>query len=183
MKHALIIHGAYGNPHINWFPWAKHELRQRGYTVDVPQLPTPDGQNLDHWLQITQPLMSQLDDGAVLIGHSIGATFLLSCLEKLPIKAVSHTVLVGGFISNLPDEQLNKINTTFYSKEFDWDTLKQHNIIQMHSDNDPFVPLECAQQLADRLEVPLQIIPGAGHFNASSGYTQLPQLLNFLDGK
>lgn len=36
MSNAIIIHGAYGAPQENWFPWMRSQLEQIGYTVYVP---------------------------------------------------------------------------------------------------------------------------------------------------
>ena len=52
MKNAIIIHGTYGNPDENWFPWLKIELEKIGYQVYVPTFPTPENQNLEAWLKI-----------------------------------------------------------------------------------------------------------------------------------
>ena len=47
----------------------------------------------------------------------------------------------------------------------------------MHSDNDPYVSLEKAMQLALNLGVEVTLIRKAGHFNERSGYLKFPKLL------
>ena len=42
----LILHGAYGAPDTNWFPWLSDHLMRSGHDVSVPKLPTPEGQSL-----------------------------------------------------------------------------------------------------------------------------------------
>ena len=44
---ALIFHGTMGSPNGNWFPWLQSELISKGWDVDVPAFPTPEGQSLD----------------------------------------------------------------------------------------------------------------------------------------
>jgi predicted alpha/beta hydrolase family esterase len=46
MANIFIIHGSYGNPDENWFPWLKKELEQEGHKVFVPKFPTPEDQSL-----------------------------------------------------------------------------------------------------------------------------------------
>lgn len=118
----------------------------------------------------------------MLFGHSIGATFLLSVLEQIsPSYQPAAAILVGGFISDLPDAEFNKINQSFYQKDFDWDKLKKNNFTIIHSPNDPFVPMDRAQLLADKLESRLTTILNAGHFNTASGYTKFPELIAELE--
>jgi len=47
-----------------------------------------------------------------------------------------------------------------------------------HSDNDPYVPIECANELADKLGVKPKIIKNAGHFNEKAGYLEFEYLFN-----
>ncbi len=46
-----------------------------------------------------------------------------------------------------------------------------------HSDNDPYVPLEKAKELAKKLGVELIMVKNAGHFNEKAGYTKFELLL------
>lgn len=181
MKNALIIHGAYGTPSQNWFPWLKNELEKHGYEVFVPQFPTPENQNLNSWIKIAEPYLNQMNHETVIIGHSIGATFSLRLLEKVH-QPISIAALVAGFNLDLPDQHLNHINHTFYDQPFDWKSIRANarQICAYHSPNDPFVPLEIAEELVKQLHTSLQEIPDAGHFNSASGYARFPQLLQAI---
>ena len=46
-KQVLLLHGAYGNPDENWFPWVKGELESKGFLVQTPTFSTPENQNLE----------------------------------------------------------------------------------------------------------------------------------------
>ena len=183
MKTALIIHGAYGSPNENWFPWLKKSLEQHGYTVFVPQFPTPENQNLAAWLNTVQPHLDQLNQDSLIIGHSIGATFVLRVLEQLS-QPVAVAALVAGFISDLSDSSLNLINHSFYDQPFHWQQIRTNadRFYLYQSPNDPFVSTKHGEELADHLQQRAISISNAGHFNKASGYHQFPQLLQDLLG-
>ncbi len=46
-----------------------------------------------------------------------------------------------------------------------------------HSDNDPYVPLKKAEELAKNLGVKVSLVKNAGHFNEDAGYTKFELLL------
>ena len=178
MKEALIIHGAYGNPNENWIPWLKTELEKFGYEVAIPTFPTPENQSLENWLDVVSPHLEKLDSESVLAGHSIGAVFLLSVLEKLnePVKA---TVFASGFLHDLGNDDFDTVNRSFYEKDFDWQKVRQNTrkVFVFHGDNDPYVPLKEAESLAEKLGVKVQTIKNGGHLNESAGFVEFPTML------
>jgi len=54
------------------------------------------------------------------------------------------------------------------------------NFIVFHSNNDPYVSLANGEKLADNLDVLLNFVPNAGHFNQKAGYTKFELLLEKL---
>ncbi|MDD5182123.1 MAG: alpha/beta hydrolase [Candidatus Nanoarchaeia archaeon] len=173
----VIIHGAYGNPEENWFPWLRLELQKLGHDVVVPRLPTPEGQNLKNWMNIIKRY--QIDDNTILIGHSIGAALILRILEKTRAKAA---YLIAGFIGALGNEEVDSINSTFFEKPFEWYEIKNNckKIAMFSSDNDPYVPAKKRDELAEKLGIKPIIVKGAGHFNVKAGYTKFELLLKEL---
>ena len=53
----------------------------------------------------------------------------------------------------------------------------------IHSDNDPYIPIEKADELAKHLEVHPIIIADGGHFQGESGYETFDILLDMIEGK
>jgi len=181
MATVFIIHGAYGNPQENWFPWIKHELEKLGHTVIVPQFPTPENQTLENWAKVFSKYEKNIHEDSVMIGHSIGTAFILDVLERID-KKIKATVSVAGFASELGNPAFDMLNRTFIDKPFDWKKIRNHckEFYTYHSDNDPYVPLKYGQALAKKLGTRIILVEGAGHFNQRAGYTQFPQLLEQL---
>ncbi len=175
---AIIIHGSFGSPEENWFPWLKAELEKVGVEVFVPAFPTPEGQNLENWLNVFEEFEGQVNEETVFVGHSLGPVFVLNVLEKLdsPVKAA---FFVAGFVGNLGNAEFDEINATFADRMFDWEKIKENcgKFFVFYSDNDPYVSGEKAKELARNLGVEAELVQGAGHFNENSGYTKFELLL------
>jgi len=181
MKTAFIIHGAYGHPEENWFPWLKEELEKEEYKVIIPKFPTPENQSLDNWLKVFDKYKEEIDNNTIFIGHSLGPAFILTILENINIQ-IKACFFVSGFIGSLNNPQFDNLNSTFVDKEFDWDKIKTNckSFYVFHSDNDPYVPIKKAEELTTKLSVETKIIKNAGHFNKKAGYTKFDMLLELI---
>ena len=179
MTKIFLIHGAFGNPQENWFPWLKQKLEELNHEVISPEFPTPENQSLENWNKKFSEYENQIDENTVFVGHSLAPVFLLSVLERINI-SIKGSFFISGFIKLLGNETFDTINRTFVDKTFNWGTI-QHNCKQFfiyHSDNDPYVPIERANELADKLNVKPTIIKNAGHFNEEAGYVKFEKLFN-----
>ena len=145
MPKAFLIHGAYGNPEENWFPWLKSELENSGFQAIAPAFPTPENQTLESWLKVFSKYEKSLDKDTILIGHSVGCAFCLAILERAPAP-IKAAYLVSGFTSPLQNGQFDPLNKTFVERKFNWEKIRKNcrHFCIFHSDNDPYVPLEKA---------------------------------------
>lgn len=178
MTNILIIHGAFGNPRENWIPWLMNELEGRGCSVFAPEFPTPKNQTLDNGMRVFKEYDKYLDQNSIVVGHSLGVAFLLNVLEKRD-KPIKSSFFVSGFTGALNNPEFDGINETIAGRTFDWQSIRKNcgTFHVMHSDNDPYVPLKKAEDLAENLGAELVIVPNAGHFNADAGYTKFELIL------
>ncbi len=181
MKNALILHGTGADSSSNWFPWMEEKLQEKGYEVWVPDLPNTMNPNatvntkyiLDNW---------KFDKDSIIIGHSSGAVLILYLLQNLPEDIVIDSAfLVSAFKDDLGWPNLKNL----FREPLAWKKIKAHarKIILLHSDNDPYVPLEHAKYIAKKLDAELIIKEGQGHFNLEVGaeYAQFPTLLKLIE--
>lgn len=177
----IIIHGAFGHPGENWIPWLKNRLEAVRHNVYVPKFPTPDGQNLNNWFEVFKNYEKYLDSDSALIGHSIGAVFVLQILNKFgPVKA---GFIVSGFAKLLGNPEFDPINKTFV-ESFDWGKIKENceNFFVYHGDDDPYVPVQMGKEIADNLGARFRIIEHGGHLNEKAGFVKFKQLLVDIQG-
>jgi uncharacterized protein len=174
---AFIIHGTFGHPGENWFPWLKEELEKLGYNVHVPTFPTPENQSLESWREVFSEY--KVSNDTILIGHSLGPAFILDILEKHKARAA---FFVAGFTGLLDIKEVDSINKTIVDRNFDWETIKSNckKFFVINSDNDPYVPIKKAKELASNLGTEPILVRDAGHFNEKAGYTSFPKLLEMI---
>lgn len=177
MKNALILHGTDGNSQENWFPWLKRELERESYRVWIPDLPGADKPNIVRYNDFIFPKW-KFDGDSIIIGHSSGAVAALGLLQELPENIViSKAFLVAGFIGNLDWDALNDLARF----KLQWQKIKTKakNFVLIHSDDDPYVPLEHGRKFKKFLNGELMIFSGQKHFSVSTDpkYTQFPKLL------
>jgi predicted alpha/beta hydrolase family esterase len=180
MTNVFIIHGTYGYPGENWFPWLKSELEKGGFTVFVPKFPTPENQSLKNWIEVFEKYQKYLNPETIIIGHSLGVPFLLNVLEHLD-KPVKAAYFVSGSTGSIGNPVFDKLNESF-SHDFDWKKIRKNcpKIFVFHSDNDPYVPLKKSEELSKNLGVKIILVKNAGHFNEKAGYTKFELLLNYV---
>lgn len=181
MRKALLLHGTSGNSRSNWLPWLKTELEQAEWEVWTPDLPNADEPNITRYNNYLLSSKWDFDDETVIIGHSSGAVAALGLLQALPKNtSVKQCILIGSFKDDLGWKNLGGL----FEEPFDFEIIKQHcpSFLLIHSDNDPYCPLEHAEYLADKLEGVLRIESGQKHFSEETDpkYTSFPLLKSLL---
>jgi len=176
----IIIHGIYGHPEENWFPWLKKQLESMSYEAIVPKFPTPIDQSLESWLRVFSNYEDKINEETVLIGHSLGAAFILNYLERTN-KKIKAAILAAGYHKVL-ENQFKELNKTFVDKEFNWEKIKSScgRFFVFASDNDEYIPLEIGEELAKSLNAEFNMVHDGGHLNAKAGYDEFPLLLETI---
>jgi len=177
MTNIFLIHGSFGHPDENWFSWLKEELEKLDCQVFVPQFPVSSEQSLGSWLETFKTYKKHLSKDTIFVGHSLGPAFILSILEKID-QPVQAAFFVSGFLGKINNPLYDRANESFM-KKFDWQKIKQNcgKFYMFHSDNDPYVKLKKAEELAKYLGIEIILIKGGGHLNEKAGYLKFDLLL------
>ncbi len=182
----VILHGAYGRPDSNWFPWMAERVQAAGHEALLPRFPTPQGQSPEAWLDAYD---RQVDDAVprsrtVLVAHSLGAAFALRLAARAgAVDAYRGAFFASGFWGALGLPDYDPINASFFVP-LDWEAVRAGcgaGIACYAGDDDPYVPLQFSRKIAERLGAPLRIVPGGKHLNAETGMTTFPELAADFD--
>lgn len=173
----FIIHGSGGNPNRHWYPWLKEKLEALDLQVFALQFPVDEqNQTLHDWLKTLEPFKEYLED-SILVGHSLGAPFILNVLNQWNYK-IKAAFFVSGFEGHFDVEDEPNIND-FSERNFDWNKIKSqcNKCYVIHSDNDPYIPLGKAEVLAQKLGTEVILVKNGAHFQAQSGFNTFSLLL------
>ena len=163
MTRWFILHGWGGDSTTNWFPWLKVREEKKGREVFVPDFPNTEFPTYDewsdHWDSVYAP---KVDEKSVLVGHSLGGSFLLRWLSEKQV-SVARLILVAPAPDYCGIDEIK----TFFSQSWDAEVLKQNigKIELLGAENDPYISLAKFEALAKDLGATFKKCPGRGHLN------------------
>jgi pimeloyl-ACP methyl ester carboxylesterase len=100
IRQVLFVQGGGAGAHDEWDDKLVDSLRRElgdGHEVRYPRMPDEDDPNCPRWSAAIRRELSALDDGAVVAGHSVGATILVAALaERPPERELGAVVLIAA---------------------------------------------------------------------------------------
>ncbi|GAA5180073.1 hypothetical protein GCM10023322_11540 [Rugosimonospora acidiphila] len=99
-RQILFIQGGGAGAHDEWDAKLVDSLKRQlgdGYEVRYPRMPEEDDPSYARWSTAIRREMTDLDDGAVVAAHSVGATILINLLaDRPPEPELSAIVLIAA---------------------------------------------------------------------------------------
>jgi len=178
----VIILPGNGNCDIasQWYLNVKKELENLDIEVVAENMPDPDLARKEFWLPWIED-KSKGADKVILIGHSSGAVAIMKYLED---HQVEGAILVGGSHTDLGDEKEKASH--YFDDPWQWDKIKKNIawIIQFASTDDPYIPIEEARFIKDKLGSEYHEYTNKGHFSTdTSNKIEFPELIEAIKNK
>lgn len=146
----------------NWYAYMKRRLDEsRSFSeVVLRDMPDPVLARETVWLPFIRDEL-RADANTVLIGHSSGAVAGLRLLESSRLLGL---VLVSACFTDLGDE--GERLSGYYSRPWDWRAIRGNAqwILQFHSLDDPFIPVEEARHVASSVGSEFRCFEDKSHF-------------------
>lgn len=167
-----------GSPKENWFPYIKEGLSKLGIEVIDRDFPDSDIARAKYWLPFIKELGT--DENTILIGHSTGAIASMRFAEE---NKILGSVLVAGNHTDLGNEREKE--SGYFDKPWNWEAIKNNQqwILQFNSTDDPWIPIEEAHFVHDKLETDYHEFTDQGHFGGDRDKETFPELLEALKKK
>lgn len=162
---AILIHGnGKSKATDNWLPYLKRELEKLGIKVDSPQFPDTELARAIYWLPYLENELKP-DENTFIVGHSSGAIVAMRYAET---HRILGSALIGTYYTDLGYET-EKLSG-YFDAPWNWDAIRKNQkwSIQFAGANDPWIPIQEAHVVRDRLKTDYHESPDQGHFGATT---------------
>ncbi|MDX6639832.1 MAG: serine hydrolase [Solirubrobacteraceae bacterium] len=173
MRSFLILHGWQGSGPGHWQTWLAERLAAAGETVRYPDLPDPDEPDASQWADSIHAELEALTGERTVVCHSLAC--LLWAREAARIAEsgpVDRLLLVAPPCPVTPIPGVHALYPTPLDPAAMAASAREARVVG--SDRDPYCPAGPERSFARPLELPIDILEGAGHINTDAGYGPWP---------
>ena len=163
----LILHGWGGSDFPHWQSQLASHYAQNYGTVAFPLLDNCHFPSKNRWIKQLKALLREFKPD-IVVCHSLANTlWLWLCQDEAFMQeiAIKRLLLVSPPSLNTEVETIK----TFFPAPLP-KSLYAQDVEIIVSDNDPYITLEEAQEIALHYHLKLHIIKNGGHINAQSGF-------------
>ena len=186
MRNAILIHGmppreeyydpASPSPSRNhWFSWLQRQLILNDILTQTPEMPSPYNPRYADWDTVFRQF--QMSQDTLLVGHSLGAGFLVRWLSENSVE-VGRIALVAPWL-----DPNNRLSSDFLDFAIDPELARQTKRTAVFiSDDDDREELVSVDILKSKVQdICLNEFQGKGHFILEHmGTEEFPELLEYL---
>lgn len=153
----------------SWYAWVANQVKLIGLNIIAKNMPDPELARKEFWLPFIEKELGD-DKESIIIGHSSGAIAALKFAESHKLQGI---ILVGAYYTDLGDEY--EIKSHYFDDPWQWDKIKQNvkRIVQFHSLDDPYIPIEEARYVAKQLNTEYHEYNTQGHFVENNTFPEL----------
>ena len=160
----LILHGWGGSDAPHWQAELAAEIAKNYGTVSFPLLDNCHFPSKNRWVKQVKAILKDFKPDTIIC-HSLANTLWFWLCEEEDIQTVKRLFMVS--LPSLHTKE--KTIKTFFPCPLP-QNIHAKEVQLIVSDNDPWVKMDEAEQIALQYDIPLTIIKDAGHVNADSGY-------------
>jgi predicted alpha/beta hydrolase family esterase len=104
-RQVLFIQGGGEDVHDAWDDKLVDSLRDElgaGFEIDYPRMPAEEDPSTATWVPAIRESIANLEDGAIVVGHSVGGTILVHALtdEPSPQRLGAIVLLAAPFVGD-----------------------------------------------------------------------------------
>ena len=158
----------YTSSKSDWKPWLREKLGT-DYEVILPVMPNKTNAQFEEWKLWFEKLIPFLNDGVVLVGHSLGGAFLAKYLSLYTFPKKIHGVFLVSAVYDGDSEGYSLASFSLPSTL----NLQTDAVFLYHSEDDSVVPLSALESYKKAIpQAVTRIFTDRKHINQ----TEFPEL-------
>ena len=164
----------YKSGKTDWKPWLRQKLGS-DYEVILPVMPNRTNAQFSEWKLWFEKFIPFLNDEVILVGHSLGGTFLAKYLSENQFPKQIKAVFLVGAVYNKDSEGYPLVSFALPTGL----NLQVKQIYLYHSKDDHVVPFTSLKQYKKTLpNAQTRIFNNRGHFNQEEFPELVEDILN-----
>ena len=186
----LILHGWGGNKPAHWQEYLYAKLTEAGAAVTYPKFPDPSAPNRDAWLATLESTMEELARDAgdtaplTVVCHSLSAITWMHWAARGAASPIADRVLLVAppyVVPEIPPTDAPPGVAGFFPPPMNAAGIARaaHQTTIIASNDDDYATFEQTKAYADRLEIPIHLLEGAGHISPYWGYGEWPWVVEW----
>ena len=175
-RRVLLLHGWGGSCSPHWQSWLAAEIAKDYGSVSFLRFSHFDNPDLNTWKDELKKELNEFKPD-IVICHSLANTLWFHLCNDGDIQSIEKLYLVAPPSMGCEIEELK----SFFPVEIP-SYLKAKETLLITSTNDPYMSVDEANKLKDKLDVPMVMLENAGHINSDSGFGKWPWILKNLKG-
>ena len=158
----------------DWKPWLRQRLGS-DYEVIQPIMPNKTNAQFNEWKLWFEKFFPFLNEGVVLVGHSLGGVFLAKYLSENKFPKKIKAVFLVGAVYDKDDEGYPVVSFALPASL----NLQTDEIYLYHSKDDPVVPFSALEQYKKALpKAQTRVFNDRGHLNQEEFPELVEDILN-----
>lgn len=185
----LLLHGWGGNKPTHWQEHLYNALVAQGVKTNYPKMPDPTSPRLAAWLTRLHEEVKAIPSGGKLtvLGHSLGAIIWIHYATAVTGPIADRVLLVAPpyVMPGIPPTDAPPGVEGFFPPPMNAEAIRlaARETVIVASDNDDYATFEQTKTYADRLNIPIHLLAGAGHISPYWGYGEWPWVLEWCLGR
>lgn len=191
----LILHGWGGNKPEHWQEHLYTALVNANVPVHYPEMPYPASPEPASWLAAVRKEMGKIamhypDVPLTVVAHSLGAiTWLhvVGAVAAAPMPLADRVLLVAPpyLLPQAPPPDVPPGAPDFFPPPLYLSAIHAtaREMLMVCGDNDDYATCDQTRGYGAALDIPVHVLPGAGHISPYYGYGEWPWVMDWCLGK
>ena len=181
-KKAFILHGMSGSVDTSFGIKLKEDLKKLGFQIHQPTFTIGKDITLTSWFEEMDKIKNEIDNNSIFICHSLACLFIVKYCIANNIKNKLIISVAGGLCKENEVFESFKFLIPFIPTEEEIQLFNTmgNKLYNIYSNNDHIYNVMQLERYTKELKAIPIFLQNKGHFGASSGVKEIPEIIEII---